>query len=92
MPTITADFAVANHGTVWTFRPLTPDARSWWAGNVQAGATLGSSYAVEHRYAEAILDGIAQDGLCAQPDLPPSRGPAVIDLIPQRAAEITIGF
>lgn len=56
------DFVVINHGTVWTFSPLTLEAEGWWEENVEDTVALGNARAVEHRYASAIIDGLTDAG------------------------------
>jgi hypothetical protein len=43
--------------------PITGAARSWLLAHVVDALTLGNMYAVETRYAQPILAGMAQDGL-----------------------------
>ena len=48
-----------NEGSIILFEPLTDAARSWWTDNVDPEAqTFGNAYAVEHRYAGDIVEGI----------------------------------
>lgn len=61
MPLI-EQFEITNCGSVVLFQPLTPDARSWWDDHVQDGPVLGDAFAVEHRFAADIVDGIWQEG------------------------------
>lgn len=56
------DFVVVNHGTIWTFNPMTLEAEDWWQDHVQNGPTFGGSYAVEHRFARDIVSGIKNEG------------------------------
>jgi hypothetical protein len=58
----TRDFAVANHSTVWTFKPLTLAASDWWSDHVQNGPGIGGAFAVEHRFADGILSAITEEG------------------------------
>jgi len=52
-------FKIINEGTIVLFQPLTSAAQDWWAGNVDPDAmTFGNAYAVEHRYAPDIIEGI----------------------------------
>lgn len=61
------DFDITNHGSIWAFVPLTEAADEWWSDNVgdDGGLMLGNAYAVEHRYAPDILEGLLADGLTA---------------------------
>jgi hypothetical protein len=43
---------ISNAGVVWASEHLPEDALTW-----------GSAIAIEHRYVEPILQGIAEDGL-----------------------------
>ena len=52
-------FKIRNEGSIILFEPLTDTARSWWSSNVDPEAqTFGNAYAVEHRYAPDIIEGI----------------------------------
>lgn len=56
------DFAMADHGSIVTFHPLTVAAQQWWAENVNAGPSIGNAYAVEPRYVLPLVDGIEAEG------------------------------
>jgi hypothetical protein len=43
--------------------PITANARRWLLAHVVDALTFGNTYAVETRYAQPILAGMAQDGL-----------------------------
>lgn len=61
------DFHVINHGSIFTFAPLTPAAQDWWDDNVDPeNPTLGGAYAVESRYASAIAEALFEEGLTIQ--------------------------
>ena len=48
--------------------PLTPAAEEWLAENIGEESTWwGNSLAVEHRYIEDLLEGMAGDGLTIVP-------------------------
>jgi len=52
-------FNIINEGTIVLFEPLTDAARTWWSSNVDPECmTFGKAYAVEHRYAQDIVEGI----------------------------------
>jgi len=52
-------FEIRNEGSIVLFEPLTDEARGWWTDNVDPEAqTFGNAYAVEHRYAPDIIEGI----------------------------------
>lgn len=56
MSTNPPDFRVANHGTLWTFTPLTPAAIAHASDHFPEDCpTLGAAYAVEHRFGADIL-------------------------------------
>ena len=60
-----ADFSLANHGSICLLTPLTTAATQWAAEHLPEGAmTWGrASIVVEPRYVEDIVIGIAGDGL-----------------------------
>jgi hypothetical protein len=59
-----ADFLVTGGGSVYLLHPLSDAAREWVGGHIPDDAQwLGRAVAVEHRYIEAIVDGIVGDGL-----------------------------
>jgi len=52
-------FKIRNEGSIILFEPLTSAAQDWWSSNVDPEAqTFGNAYAVEHRYAPDIIEGI----------------------------------
>ena len=52
-------FKIRNEGSIVLFEPLTSTAQGWWSDNVDPEAqTFGNAYAVEHRYAPDIIEGI----------------------------------
>ena len=56
------DFLVINHGSIFTLRALSPEAKLWVDDN------LGEDFlgAVEPRYIHDIVEGITNDGMvCA---------------------------
>jgi len=60
-----SDFRIENHGSIVVVQPLTPEATAWVEENVptEPWQWLGGGLCVEHRYAEAIVEGIGEDGL-----------------------------
>jgi hypothetical protein len=59
-----SDFTVTNHGGIALLYPATPAATAWCECFLPEDSTmLGHSYAVEPRYVEGILSGIAYEGL-----------------------------
>src|SRR5262245_10620610 len=62
----TPDFDVIFHGSVVSFAPLTPAARTWIADNVhiESWQYLGDvAFVVDHRFAQPLIDGILDAGL-----------------------------
>jgi hypothetical protein len=58
------DFVVRDEGTIWLFTPLTPVALQFLSEHIQDEAQyFGDSLAVEHRYVEGLLHGLAEHGL-----------------------------
>jgi hypothetical protein len=57
-----ADALVNDHGSVVIIMPLSGAAKDWWESNVQEAQRWGSGYAVEPRYAEAIIQGMQEAG------------------------------
>ena len=58
------DVLVNNAGTVFTFYPLTPQAKAWIDENVQDDAQwFGNALVVEHRYAWGLAEGMLSEGL-----------------------------
>jgi hypothetical protein len=65
IPPPQTDFRITNHGTVWTFTPLTIRAEDWWNDYVENGVALGHARAVDQHMVEANLTAISQAGLSA---------------------------
>lgn len=61
----TTDVIVTNHGSIFSFQPLTQAAKDWFEENVQIEdyQRLGGSICVEHRYARDLAQGIIDAGL-----------------------------
>ena len=58
------DIYVSNHGSIFTFLPMTERANDWIAENVQDSAQwFGGQLCVEHRYAYDLADGMVAGGL-----------------------------
>jgi hypothetical protein len=59
------DFAVTNEGTLFMFFPQSKRAKKWTDENVhlESYQWLGFRFAVEHRFAENLCEGIVSDGL-----------------------------
>jgi hypothetical protein len=60
------DFVVRDEGTIWLFTPLTPSALRFLSEHIQDDAQyFGDSLAVEHRFVDGLLHGLAEHGLKA---------------------------
>ena len=59
------DVIIGGGGSIFTFRPVTKKARAWVDDNVELESWqwLGDIFAVEHRYAVDIVDGMRDAGL-----------------------------
>ena len=51
-------FNIINHGSLIGFTPVDDTAQAWWDAHVQWCPVFGDQYMVDHRYAQAIIDGI----------------------------------
>ncbi len=61
---VTPDVLVNNVGTLYTFCPLTLQAKEWIDEHVQDDAQwFGYALIVEHRYAWGLAQGMKDDGL-----------------------------
>jgi hypothetical protein len=60
-----ADFDLVNHGSICLLTPLTPAAHDWVDANLPQDAMRWGpcSIVIEPRFADAILEGIAEEGL-----------------------------
>lgn len=57
------DFRVLNAGSIYVVTPLNEDARAWVEENVSDDrVSFGRGFAVEPRYVENLLEGIAAAG------------------------------
>jgi hypothetical protein len=58
------DVSLSNHGSIFTFRPLTDHARQWIEENVDPDAPWwAGAIAVEPRMAYDLVAGMQADGL-----------------------------
>lgn len=59
------DFTVMNYGSLVMVTPLSDAAQEWIAENVdqEGWQWFGGGLAVEHRYADDLIDGMLNDGL-----------------------------
>ena len=58
------DVSVEDHGSLWLFRPLTEEAKTWIDDNVEDAALwFGGALAVEARFVQAMVEGMLADGL-----------------------------
>lgn len=63
------DFVVNDHGTIWTFAPLTDAALEHALAHFPDDTpTLGHAYAVEHRYATDIVEALLGEGFLVTVD------------------------
>lgn len=61
---VVVDCEVSNHGSIFTFLPITQAAKDWLAEFVSGECTwFGPALAVEHRYAYNLAEGMKADGL-----------------------------
>jgi hypothetical protein len=62
--TQTPDFTAENHGSVVLFRPVSTRAARWVEDNVplEGWQWLGHAFAVDHRCALGLLEGIVEAG------------------------------
>jgi hypothetical protein len=57
------DVEVDDQGSIILFRLASEKAREWWDEHVQGAQKFGGRYAVEHRYAMPVVEGMMADGL-----------------------------
>lgn len=59
------DFDIIDEGSVVGIKPLSEAAQDWLDENVQSGSWqwLGGTLWIDHRYADAIITGMIDDGL-----------------------------
>ena len=59
------DVNLDDHGTVCLFTPISRLAREWIARHLrlEGWQCLGASFAVEHRFAVPLVEGMLADGL-----------------------------
>ena len=58
--TIKDYFNIKQSGSIVLFKPETKFAEEWWEENVEESQTIGGAYAVEHRYANDIIEGFTE--------------------------------
>ena len=58
------DFSIVNHGSTVQFQPLTQSARDWVSENLplESRQWLDSTFVIDHRFADPIICGIADNG------------------------------
>jgi hypothetical protein len=62
------DIALADHGSIVLLAPVSDAGREWCSEWIDdAGMRTGSAYVVEHRYVDAIVDGMIDAGLDVVP-------------------------
>ena len=59
------DVRISNQGTMWMFTPLTNTAKEWVEENLdlESWQKMGDSFAVDHRPAAALAEGMQEAGL-----------------------------
>ena len=63
------DFLLEDHGSVFLLSPQTLSARLWIADNIGRENGFQPYYptiAIEHRYVQAVIEGIQNDGLACE--------------------------
>ena len=58
-------FEIENHGSVFLVRPLTADVEAWLEEHTE-GQWFGSALAIEPRYLAPLVQGLIDEGFCAQ--------------------------
>ncbi len=53
-------FNIKQSGSIVLFKPETKFAEEWWEENVEESQMIGGAYAVEHRYANDIIEGFTE--------------------------------
>lgn len=62
-----ADFTANDQGTIVLLTPETKAGKTWAKKHLPSGAMqFGGAIVIEHRYADDILTGIADDGLLVE--------------------------
>lgn len=61
------DWFVTNHGSVFTFAPLTDIAREFGVEHFPADSSWGAGYVVEHRFAANIAADLLDNGFSIGP-------------------------
>lgn len=58
------DLRFVSHGTFVLMHPLTTKGRKWASAKIRDDAMrLGDAVAIEHRFAEDIIEGAQRDGM-----------------------------
>lgn len=60
------DVTVQDEGTIVLLHLISESAKTWVAENVESAPRVGDAIAVEHRYADPIIDGMLADGLVVE--------------------------
>lgn len=63
MKTIKREVRVVNHGTIYAVHLDSRRAKKWWGERVNDGLEFGEAKIVEHRFIQAIVDEMLEDGL-----------------------------
>lgn len=63
------DFLIVNHGSIWTFQPLTEAAEAHCNEKFPDDCQMfGRAYVVEWRYARAIVEDLQNEGFAINSD------------------------
>lgn len=63
------DFTVRDEFSIFLLTPVSADAREWVEANLgDEITTWGDSVVVEHRYIQAIIDGLTSEGYSWAPE------------------------
>lgn len=57
------DIEVDAYGSIFTLLPLTAEGIAWCEEHIAHAMRWGFAYAVDHRYVQAVIDGMMSDGL-----------------------------
>jgi hypothetical protein len=64
LTTVKIDVTIQNEGNIFLVHPHTPAAQEWIDEHIPDDAQMfGNAIVVEHRYIEAIVSGMLDDGL-----------------------------
>ena len=67
-----ADFRLSHHGTISLLQPSTQEGVRWIEDKLSHGIFWIGAVAIEHRFIDDIVTGIARDGLTIGTDVRPA--------------------